>query len=220
VVAYSCRRAVVPMFPWGDRVVQATNAATLTEGVVAEFFNGDRLGEVILTVLRGDLAMVLATGFPVFHTWEKEKADELEHDMNAMIACTPSFWLDVEQHGRFLMRPNGTSEVDCMCKSFNELANNKVREFVKRTGRTILLSRLLAKFPEGVNTHNKPKQTNTATNPSWLWPMDAVDTLFERCSTPWMARHLACENVAHMTETERRESEELRSRVFKWGWRV
>ena len=130
---FSRNRQFILAFPWSERVLQATNPATLTEGVVSEFFSDDRLGEVILTALRGDLTLVIATGSTEFHTWEKEKADELEQEMYAMIACTPSFWLNVQhEDGCFLMRPNGNSDVDRMCKWVNELAKDKVREFVKR----------------------------------------------------------------------------------------
>ena len=217
---FSRNRQYIMTFPWSERVLSATNSATLTEGVLSEFFNGDRLGEVILTALRGELSFVIATGSAAFAPWEKEKADELEQDMHAMIARTPFFWMNIQhEKGSFLMRPNGNSDVDRMCKWANELAKDKVRELVKRLGRVLLLSRLLANFPKGVNENNKPKQPSTAMNPSWLWPMDAVDTLFERCSTPWMARHLACNNVKEMSEKERQDSEELRARVGKWGWR-
>ena len=170
---FSRNRQYIMTFPWSERVLTATNSATLTEGVISEFFNGDRLGEVILTALRGELSFVIATGSADFNTWEKEKADELEQDMHAMIARTPFFWMTIQhEKGCFLMRPNGNSENDRMCKWANELAKDKVRELVKRLGRVLLLSRLLANFPKGVNENNKPKQPSTAMNPSWLWPMD------------------------------------------------
>ena len=217
-------RPKIILYPWSDDVMNATNAMTLTAAVVSELYKSDRVSEVMLSTLRGEITMVLSTGRAEFQMWEKEAGDELEVELATITASgpltTPRFWKEVvEARGKFLMVQTGTMEDDKMCELFNELAKSKVRECVKQLGRVILVSRLLSTFPKGVNTRGSTQPKNAA-SPNWLWPNDAVDYLFERSTAPWMAKHLSCENVKFMTGKEASASAELEKKRKNYEWRI